>query len=341
MVQHWGWLIAIYLFLGGLGASAYIFSFLAEKGYLGDASSLARVGYYIASPLVGMGAGLLIFDLGQGLRKPWLIVLMFTNYRSVMTWGIYILSAFIFVGLARAYLAWTQKKSPKILNNAGAVLALGTCMYTGMLVYVVKAVPLWNIPLIPVLFVVSALSTGLSSISILAHFTEKGELKEGRALEAHWLLVLLELIILALIFGLASSGVRGPIAQLSANKILFGPYALPFWVGLIGSGLVAPFLLYTKTIFRKKKHVLINNQSIVTEQSEIVPSAPTTEESLNSAIMEDHEESVQADVALTSDHHGASTKMILLADGAVIVGGFILRCVIIFASVPSWNSMVG
>jgi len=29
---HWGWLIAIYLFLGGLGAGAYLTSFAAEKG---------------------------------------------------------------------------------------------------------------------------------------------------------------------------------------------------------------------------------------------------------------------------------------------------------------------
>lgn len=324
MVQHWGWLIAIYLFLGGLGASAYIFSFLAEKGYLGDAGSLTKVGYYIASPLVGMGAGLLIFDLGQGLRKPWLIILMFTNFRSVMTWGIYILSAFIFVGLARAYLAWTQRKSPEILNYSGAVLGLGTCMYTGMLLYVVEAVPFWNIPLIPVLFVVSALSTGLSSISILAHFTEKGELKEGRANEAHWILLLLELIIIAVIFRLASSGGEGPIAQLSANMILFGPYALAFWVGLIGLGLVVPFILFTKTIFSKNKHVRTNIQNTLTEVSELVP-----------------EEDVREDVAVSSEHHVASSKAILLSDGGVIVGGFVLRCLIIFAALPTWNSMLG
>lgn len=325
MHLHWGWLIAIYLFLGGLGASAYIFSFLAEKGYLGDAGSLARVGYYIASPLVGAGAGLLIFDLGQGLRKPWLIVLMFTNYRSVMTWGIYILSAFIFAGLARAYFAWSQKKSPEILNYAGAVLALGTCMYTGMLVYVVEAVPFWNIPLIPVLFVVSAFSTGLSSISILAHLTEKGELREGRAIEAHWVLVLLELILLAAIFVLAFYE-KGSTAQLSANKILFGSYALPFWIFLIGTGLVTPFLVYTKTIISKKwPGRTSKNQIILPVQNEV----------------NDCAECVEEVVAVTSKHHEASSNAILFSDGAVVVGGFVLRCLVIFAAVPSWNSMLG
>jgi len=341
MVQHWGWLIAIYLFLGGLGASAHLFSFLAEKGYLGDAGSLARIGYYIGSPLVAMGAGLLIFDLGQGLHKPWLIILMFTNYRSVMTWGIYILSAFIFVGLARAYLAWTKKESPKILDYSGAFLALSTCMYTGMLLYVVKAIPFWNIPLIPVLFVVSALSTGLSSISIVAHFTEKGELKEGRALEAHWLLLLMELFILVVIFGLASSGGRGPVAQLSANKILFGSYALPFWIGLIGLGLVVPLFVYTRMIIRKKKQVRSNMKNVMTEQSEYVPCAQEMENSNVATMLEVPEENVQEDVAVASEHHGETSKAILLSDGAVIFGGFLLRCLIIFASLPTWNSMLG
>ncbi|MBC2724152.1 MAG: polysulfide reductase NrfD, partial [Desulfosporosinus sp.] len=37
---HWGWLIAIYLFLGGLGAGAYLTSFAAEKGLLGKTTNL-------------------------------------------------------------------------------------------------------------------------------------------------------------------------------------------------------------------------------------------------------------------------------------------------------------
>ncbi|HVJ48066.1 NrfD/PsrC family molybdoenzyme membrane anchor subunit [Desulfitobacterium sp.] len=162
MVLHWGWLIAIYLFLGGMGAGSYLVSFASEKGWLGDAPSLSRFGYYIAAPLVALGAGLLIFDLGQGLKKPWLILGMFLNFRSVMTWGIYILSAFIGVGLLKAYFVWTKKKAPNIIGMAGAVLAFSTCAYTGLLLAVVKAVPFWNFYLMPVIFVISALSTGLS-----------------------------------------------------------------------------------------------------------------------------------------------------------------------------------
>ncbi|WP_366123908.1 NrfD/PsrC family molybdoenzyme membrane anchor subunit, partial [uncultured Campylobacter sp.] len=37
MVQTtWGWLIVIYLFLGGLGAGAFLCSALAYKGFLGS-----------------------------------------------------------------------------------------------------------------------------------------------------------------------------------------------------------------------------------------------------------------------------------------------------------------
>jgi formate-dependent nitrite reductase membrane component NrfD len=51
---------------------------------------------------------------------------------------------------------------PEGLTWAGAVLALATGTYTGLLLAVIKAVPFWSTGIMPLLFVVSALSTGLS-----------------------------------------------------------------------------------------------------------------------------------------------------------------------------------
>ncbi|MDR0841884.1 MAG: polysulfide reductase NrfD, partial [Acidobacteriota bacterium] len=70
MNTHWSWLIIIYLFLGGLGAGTYLASLAAEKGLFGRNSALGRTGYFIAPPIVALGTLLLLFDLGQGIRKP-------------------------------------------------------------------------------------------------------------------------------------------------------------------------------------------------------------------------------------------------------------------------------
>ncbi|MDI6880746.1 MAG: polysulfide reductase NrfD [Desulfitobacteriaceae bacterium] len=310
-MEKWGWLLAIYLFLGGIGAGAYLSSFAAEKGLIGDASSLKKTGYYISAPAVAIGALLLVFDLGQGLRKPWLILGMFANLSSVMTWGIYILSAFILVGLVQAYFVWKDTKAPAILTYAGAVLAVGTMAYTGLLLSVVKAVPFWHTNIMPVLFIISALSTGLSATSLLAHFLEKGEVKEGRVCQTHLGLVSSEIIVLTIFFGLIFSGSLGPMAVLSAQKLFYGSLAVAFWVVLVSLGLVGPFILYAKNAYNQRKYVSL---------------AVSPVEALNLAKKEQAATGTQAKTA------------ICICDGAVMVGGLALRCVILFAALPVWNT---
>lgn len=331
MVLYWGWLIAIYLFMGGLGAGTYLVSFAAEKGWLGEAQSFTRFGYYLAAPLVALGAGLLVFDLGQGLKKPWLILGMFLNLRSVMTWGIYILSAFIGVGLLKAYFVWTKKKAPNLISQAGAVLALATCAYTGLLLFVVKAVPFWNFYLMPVIFVVSAISTGLSLNSILAHLFEKGELKEGKACEGHLLMVGSEIILLSIFFGAILSGLKGPVALVSAQKILSGSLAWAFWGILIVVGLVIPLLSYVYNLRKRRKVIFLLQAK---RESEVMPIAASsdTEGKGKSSVISDLKHQA---------HAGINPRAIIICDSGVLLGGLVLRCVIVFAAVPIWNGLLG
>lgn len=320
-MAHWGWLIAIYLFLGGLGAGAYLASFAAEKGILGSASSLKRVGYYAAAPIVAFGALLLVFDLGQGFKKPWLILGMFLNLHSVMTWGIYILSAFILIGLIKGYFTWKNKKAPEIVTYMGAVLAIATASYTGLLLSVVEAVPFWNNFLMPVLFVISAFSTGLSSTSLLAHFFEREKAEEGRVCRAHMVLVSAEMIVLITFFSMVLSGTKGEVAILSAQKMLSGSLALAFWVLMVGIGLFIPFLLYAYNSRRLRRGISL-----------IPPESITT-----SAIAE----STHQELAAGKEDVLRAAHTICACDGAVIVGGLTLRCLIIFAALPAWNGFLG
>ena len=94
----WDWLVAIYLFLGGLGAGAFLVAAALE--FSGIRSRLefcptSLVGAALSGPLVGIGALLLVFDLGAGMREPLRIFYMFSNPASVMTWGIWILTLFL------------------------------------------------------------------------------------------------------------------------------------------------------------------------------------------------------------------------------------------------------
>ena len=247
MMYQWDMVIVVYLFLGGLGAGAYLTSFAAETGRLGENSRLKRTGYCLAAPVAAIGALLLVLDLGQGSTKPWLLVRLLLNPNSVMTWGTCILSLFIFVGLIKGFFAFRNKSAPNFLTWAGAILALATGAYTGLLLTVIKAVPFWNTYFMPVLFVVSALSTGLSITAITAHFAEKesGNAKEERA---QLTLVVIELVITAIFFGLMLFGLNGAVGVESASLIIFGNYAIFFWLCFIGMGLLLPLVAFISGI---------------------------------------------------------------------------------------------
>lgn len=306
----WHWLIVIYLFLGGLGAGAYLTSFAAEKGWFGTTSSLKRTGYFIAAPIVGIGTLLLVFDLGQGLYKPWLLLRLLTNFSSIMTWGVYILSLFIIVGLIKAYSVLKNKTVPPILTWTGAVLALATGAYTGLLLATVQAIPFWNTGTMPILFVVSALSTGLSITALLAPVIEKGENREGRERQAHLLLIAIELVIITIFTGIMLTGVKGPAGAESVARIFLGTYAVVFWGYFICLGLMFPLVVFTLQHLRTKQTI----QKVVTEPSI----------------------AINKHTALQKEK---PSHLNIIADISVLMGGLALRALIIFNALPIWDGV--
>lgn len=317
----WGWFISIYLFLGGIGGGAYLTSFAAEKGVFGQTPELQRLGYIISAPVAAAGAGLLLLDLGQGLHKPWLLLGLVTNPYSVMSWGTGILSGFICLSLIRGALALFQKPAPALITWTGAVFALATAGYTGMLLAAVKAVPLWHNPIIPVLFIISALSAGLSATALLSHCIKKDHPEPKRVCLVHVMLVIAELAVLAILFYVIQSGRLGPIAAKSGAMIMFGSFAAVFWIFLVGLGLAFPLVIYIyHYLFHKPYH------------------SPTTP--INDSAHVYLLETVDSESAVTDGSAQKIPKFLTLCDMAVLVGGLSLRCLIIFAALPVWSGVL-
>jgi protein NrfD len=65
---HWGWYITLYFFIGGLAGGSYFFSALTDFMGRREDRSLAHIGYYIAFPCVALSGLLLSIDLGKPLR---------------------------------------------------------------------------------------------------------------------------------------------------------------------------------------------------------------------------------------------------------------------------------
>ncbi|MFN2225195.1 MAG: NrfD/PsrC family molybdoenzyme membrane anchor subunit [Anaerolineae bacterium] len=294
--HHWGWLIAIYLFLGGMGAGSFLMAAVFELTgirYEHDYSPTCMAGAGVSGPLLLIGTLLLVFDLGAGMREPWRILMMFTNPSSVMTWGIWILTLFlpicflygllellhnqpgILIGarrrlrlLARRYRflpkVWRllprrlrvvpetlpYRRIKRVVCSLGSVLAVATAVYTGVLLSVVKAVPLWNTPILPALFFVSAISTGMGLSFDLAATLALPEIHRRYTVMplVHMLFIGLEVALLALLM-IVSLGKGGEAAE-SARLILLGNRSVIFWVVVMGFGMVYPFMVHVYAFAR-------------------------------------------------------------------------------------------
>jgi polysulfide reductase chain C len=273
--HHWGWLIAIYLFLGGMGAGAFLMASYMElsgERYKQKYCPTSMVGAGASGPLILIGTVLLIFDLGAGLYEPWRIPNMFVNFGSVMTWGIWILTfflpiCFIYGALEVMHvhpgiLAWLRKRLrflpetlpyrriKRVVCIVGVVLAVGTALYTGVLLSVVRAVPLWNTPILPILFLVSAISTGMGLSFDLAATLAIPEIHRRFTFMplAHMIFIGLEMALLALLLALALN--QGGEAAESARLILVGRSSIIFWVLIVGFGLLYPLIVHAYAFAR-------------------------------------------------------------------------------------------
>lgn len=286
----WGVIIACYLFLAGLGGGAF-----ASAAYMRlrtpHCVHLIRYGRIIAPITVIIGLVLLMFDATAGFHNPLRFALLLTNFGSVMTWGVVFLGLFTIISLIVLVMDLMGKglKIPVWLDVAGAVLGICVCVYTGCLLGVAKTFPLWNNALLPVLFLVSAVSTGMASILLVGIFRAPQEFHQSGAFKKfHFFLPIFELFLVAcLLFITANSAEAAGWA--SVMNLIAGDCAASFWILFILCGLVVPTCLEWVMLFMSTKAV---------EES-------TTGHLISAA-----------------------------SDALVLVGGFMLRLLILSAAMP-------
>ncbi len=248
--HYWGWPIASYLFLGGLGGGMMVVSTAADLFFgVGD---IFVVGNFIAALFIGLGSGLLIFELG----RPYQFWRVFSKEKAILTVGAWMLSLFIVFGIVYGsfwlyFLPWYGMEWLRLtLGYICLVLGLGVAIYTGVFLGTMNARPFWNGPALPVLFLVSGLSTGIAAQALLIHFWPIGGSGTGLATIESFLrasdigLLLLEGIIL-IVYVLTMRTSTTVFAARAAATWLNGSRVLPFWGGVVVLGLICPLVLYT------------------------------------------------------------------------------------------------
>ena len=284
----WSGIIACYLFLAGLGGGAFITSAFIRWRHP-EAVRMRVYGHIIAPVTVIIGLLLLMFDATAGLHNPLRFALLLSNFGSVMTWGVVFLGLFVIIAIIVAVLDLLHKHIPVALEIIGSVLGVCVAVYTGCLLGVCKTFPLWNNALLPILFLVSAVSTGMASVLVAAIIRHPEEFNRVGVLKKfHFCLPIVELVLIASLCFITYQDTSAAGAA-SVAQLLTGAYAVPFWVLLVIVGLVLPTALETRMLFFSSR---------------------------------EFEESRKA--------HWIS----FASDAGVLIGGFVLRLLILLAALP-------
>ncbi|MGD2123194.1 MAG: polysulfide reductase NrfD [Gemmatimonadota bacterium] len=237
---EWGWLVAAYLFLGGVGAGAYTIA--AINGFMGEGLAFSTtVGLWISFPALMIGSAFLLLDLGSPTRAFLAGMKPRTSWIARGTWiiTIFMILSFIHLLLHRSG-SGENSTAVTLVSVLGVVFAILTMAYTGILLGASKGVPFWRSGVVPVVFVVSAMVTGhftvMLGVALFGDGSAAADPLRTMALEAA---ILVALEVLAIVFFLQAA-FKLPDTRESAQRILRKRY---FVVGYFFMGLGVPLVL--------------------------------------------------------------------------------------------------
>jgi len=265
MTSKWGasFNIPWYLYLGGMAGGTLLVAALAD--FLGGKheryQALSRIAAYLTLPIIIAGGVALTMHLGKPERGI-LFPLFMSNYRSWLTIGGWIIAVFFPLALVYAALWYFRVgRTPRLIVAILSIPAgIGMALYTGLLLAGAWSVPggywfspLWDVRYIPVLFLISGLSTGLAACGLVALAADHLKLpgiagKElGGASETAGTLSLLDTLVIAAeaswIYLMLAAFAAGDVGQKLVYGVLTtGDLAPWFWWGVIALALALPFV---------------------------------------------------------------------------------------------------
>ena len=266
---HWTWEIIAYFFLGGIAAGSYFLAVLIEWFGSDEDAELAHIAYRIAFPLIVVCALLLTIDLEQPTRfwhmlfkseivkqalaegfpfsaAAWSTMAHAVEFKywspmSVGSWGLVVFGACSFVSFlvtiwpGRWWTSWVYARWPHmVLQVVGCAAGFFIASYTGALLSASNQ-PMWSdtVWLAP-LFLASAASTSLATLSLIARWKNLGTPAARERLEAAEPLALgLELVVLGAFVASLGDNLFPVLMTWRGRALIFGTLLLSVLLPLL------------------------------------------------------------------------------------------------------------
>ncbi len=238
--QHiWGWNIATYLFFGGLGGATMALGILGEMRFklgkwFGILTSL------LGLAILSFGLIWLVIDLIDPLRFLLAFWVAGIGHSWIARGMVIINGAYIF-GVLYAIAAFLEKETfKKWMGYLAMFCGFGVTTYTGLLLNANVGIPFWHTPALPLLFTISAFSTGCALLMLILAAMKSHEAKhyfhfiEGFDI----FLISAELLTIFAYFDFARLG--NAAVMKSAHMLLANPL---FTIGFVVLGLISPLIL--------------------------------------------------------------------------------------------------
>src|SRR5262245_8111469 len=260
-IPMWEWLIIFYFFFGGIAGGAYFTSAVIELVGGPEDRPIARMGYYIAFPLVIVCSILLILDLGQPQRFWHMVVYSKTFLPSpkwdspisvgsyaLLFFGLFSFLSFVAALIETGRLPWAPlleeyAGTPRLIYAIiGALFGFFLASYTGVLLATTH-LPAWSTnPLLGALFLASGASTGMAAIA-LGLILSKVDIGASWAKlkQADNVAIILELILLVGFVVLLGAAATFLLSGLAGILLIGGVFIL---------GLILPLILQFRSGFQ-------------------------------------------------------------------------------------------
>ncbi|VAV99891.1 NrfD protein [hydrothermal vent metagenome] len=279
----WGFPVIWYLFLAGLGAGALVTScsLLLRGNNRASYFRYARYGAVLSLPTVAIGVALLVLELGSFQSGHWFrwINLYKTINLSPMSIGSWFLVIYFLVSapyvltflVPNSHSTDRYARVRTFLAYPCIALGIGVAVYTGILLGAMPSRPLWNSPILAMLFLISAISTGIAAVLLSEWISDKIGTAKWCADKFGWdkdrdksdhtdaayilaatdaIFISFEILVIFLYYMYAHLTV-GNVEM--AIKVFEpgGELAGFLWFGVVGLGLLVPLLIESKNILPK------------------------------------------------------------------------------------------
>ena len=219
-----GYLIAIYFYITGLHMGFYTTSVVATLLGKEEWKPIGKIGAVGALVVLAIAPIFLLVDLTQPLRFWHLF--SYINWRSAISWGTFFLTAYPPIGLIYAWCVLKGNyRAAKIWGLFGFPIAISVHGYTGFILALAKGRAFWNTPLNPILFLVSAMVSGLALMIIILNLRQR-YLVQGEVQKANDIRITNTLVVMMYIFLLIEIFLMACDIAVLANSRTFAPRPL-------------------------------------------------------------------------------------------------------------------